>query len=172
MADRQRTLVVVRHAKSAWPLGVDDDQRPLSERGRRDAPAVGRWLVDHNLVPEVGVVSPAVRTQETWRLLSAQFPSDVASVTADEIYAADWEDLLGVLRSVPDDRSRVALVGHNPGCEELAAALAGPDSDEAALARVREKYPTAGVAVLQMAGSWAQLAAGSAALTDFAAPRG
>lgn len=167
-----RTLVVIRHAKSAWPPGTDDDQRPLNGRGVRDAPAVGRWLVEQDLVPDFAFVSPAVRTQETWRLLSAQLPVDVLTATADEIYAAFWPALLDVVRTASDDHTRVALVGHNPGCEDFVLRLAGPGSDPGLVTRAGDKYPTAGTSVLQFEGPWADLVAGGARLTQFAAPRG
>lgn len=169
---RERTLLVIRHAKSAWPAGVPDDQRPLNERGNRDAPAVGRWLVEQDLVPDFALVSPAVRAQQTWRLASAQLPRDVPTATADEIYEAYWTALLDVIHTASDDHAIVALVGHNPGCEELVQRLAGPGSDADVVDAVLTKYPTAGVAVLRAPGRWADLAAAGAQLVAFAAPRG
>ena len=69
-----KTLVLLRQAKSAWPDGVADHERPLAKRGRRDAPAVGRWLRDHELTPQVALVSSARRTVETFVLLAAELP--------------------------------------------------------------------------------------------------
>ncbi len=165
------TLIVMRHAKSDWPPGVPDEDRPLSARGRRDAPVAGQWLRDHLPQPPAGaVVSPAERTRQTWDLAGAAF-GDAVPVTYDpRIYAASWTTLLEVVRD--SDGDTVVLVGHNPGCEELSAQLAGPGSDRAALAAMGVKYPTAGIAVLAVPGSWRDLAAGSAVLRAFAVPRG
>ena len=56
----------MRHAKSDWPPGVPDRERPLTKRGRRDATAAGDWLQEQGYVPDRVVVSPAQRTRETW----------------------------------------------------------------------------------------------------------
>lgn len=166
------TLIILRHAKSDWPAGVADHRRPLSERGLADATAAGRWLVDHGVVPQTAVVSPAQRTRRTWELAAAQLPAPVPVQFDDAVYDADWTDLLAVVRGLPEDAEVAVVVGHNPGSEELAARLAGPDSDPAALARMAVKYPTAGVAVIQIPGLWDQSEPGSGALQSFAVPRG
>lgn len=166
------TLIVLRHAKSDWPPGVADHRRPLSERGTRDAPAVGRWLVDHDVVPQTAVVSPAQRTRRTWELAAAQLPAPVPVHFDDAVYEADWTDLLAVVQGLPEEAGTAILVGHNPGSEDLAARLAGPGSNPEALTGMAIKYPTAGIAVIDIDGSWADVAAGSGVLRDFDAPRG
>ncbi len=167
-----RTLIVLRHAKSDWPVAVPDIQRPLSDRGRRDAPAAGRWLSHTDLVPDVALVSVATRTRQTWDLAAAQLPRPVPAEYVEEMYAADWSDLLGVARSADPQYSTVIMVGHNPGSEDLATQLSGPGSDESAVARMAVKYPTAAIAVLEVPGDWTDLEPGSARLRDFVVPRG
>lgn len=167
-----RTLIVLRHAKSDWPVGVPDGQRPLSDRGRRDAPAAGRWLSQAGLVPDVALVSVAIRTRQTWQLAAAQLPQPVPTEFVEQIYAADWTDLLAVARSADPQCSTVIMVGHNPGSEDLATHLSGPGSDESALALMAVKYPTAAIAVLDVPGEWADLAPDSARLRSFVVPRG
>ena len=61
-----RTLVIVRHAKSSWDYDVDDHERPLSARGRRDAEALGRLLSQRSLRPDLVFCSTATRTRQTW----------------------------------------------------------------------------------------------------------
>lgn len=134
--------------------------------------AVGEWLVAHQVVPRAAVVSPAQRTRRTWELAAAQLPAPVPVQFDDAVYEADWTDLLAVAQGLPEDADIVVLVGHNPGSEDLASRLAGPGSDQTAVARMRQKYPTAGIAVIDVPGSWADLAAGSGVLRDFDAPRG
>lgn len=167
-----RTLIVLRHAKSDWPAGVPDHQRPLSDRGRRDAPVAGRWLADHDLVPDIAYVSPAKRTRSTWELAAAQLPAPVPVQVVENMYAADWTDLLAVVRAADEAATTIVVVGHNPGCEELAESLSGPGSDRQALAAMAIKYPTAGIAVLEIPTAWAGAAEGSGVLRAFEVPRG
>jgi len=166
-----RTLAVLRHAKSDWQQSVPDHDRPLAARGTRDAPVAGRWIAEHVGAVDLVVVSSALRTQQTWALVAPALPAPPEVRTEPAVYAAPVDRLLAVLREVPSQIGTVLLVGHNPGCADLVAALAGQgDADQRdALAG---KYPTAGVAVLTFDGDWADLAPGCATLTGFAVPRG
>ncbi|GAA2895730.1 histidine phosphatase family protein [Streptosporangium fragile] len=166
-----RRLVVLRHAKSAWPEGVADVDRPLAGRGRRDAPAVGRRLRAAGLLPDRVISSPSRRTRETWELAAGELGAEVPVSYDGRVYEADVPELLGVVREVPDDVRTLLLLGHNPGLAELVAALAGRATGDA-LERVREKFPTSAIAVLAVPGSWSGLAPGSALLTELAVPRG
>ncbi|MEU3656818.1 histidine phosphatase family protein [Streptomyces sp. NPDC032161] len=185
---------MLRHAKSAWPDGVPDHERPLAGRGRRDAPAAGRRLYETGCVPDVVVCSTARRARETWDLVATElFASGSGAPEPDvvyepRVYAASASDLLRVLHEVLDDvltrggrdgrggpapGRTVLLVGHQPGVQELVLSLAG-GGDEEALARARTKFPTAAFAVLALPGTrgGAGLTPGAAVLTDFAVPRG
>lgn len=163
-----RTLILQRHAKSDYPPGVIDHERPLSMRGRRDAPAAGEWLAAHDLAPERVLISTAVRTRQTWDLIGPHLPA--TSLTFDDrIYEASVVALLGVLAEVSDDVDSVMIVGHNPGLEMLATYLARGGS-ATAMAAMSEKFPTSAIAVLHSEEPWAQFA--SAELVDFAVPRG
>ncbi|MFF9591867.1 SixA phosphatase family protein [Streptomyces sp. NPDC014646] len=194
-------LIVLRHAKSAWPDGVLDHERPLAGRGRRDAPAAGRRLYETGYVPDLVVCSTARRARETWDLVATELFATEPDVTEPEaaepdvvyeprVYAAGASDLLRVLHEVLDDvparggrdgrdgpapGRTVLLVGHQPGVQELVLSLAG-GGDEQALARARTKFPTSAFAVLALpgtrAGGGAGLVPGAAVLTDFAVPRG
>lgn len=170
-----RHLIVLRHAKAAWP-DVEDRQRPLAERGRRDAPAAGRWLRDaerriDGLRIDRVVCSPARRTRETWELAAAELGAPRQPVFDDRVYAATTSALLTVLRETPAHVRCVVLVGHNPGMQNLTLTLARGDSGDP-LSRVREKYPTSGIALFAVDGEWSELAPGQALLTEFAIPRG
>lgn len=165
-----RRLVITRHAKAAWPEGVPDPERPLAERGRRDAPRAGRWLSGAKLLPDHVVCSPAARTRETYALISSEWDS-APSVDYDErVYAAGLSALLSVVRGAPPASRALMLVGHNPGMQGLTLALAG-DGDPARLAQAREKYPTCGIAVLEIPGTWSSVAPGRAVLERFVVPR-
>ncbi len=171
-----RHLIILRHSKAAWP-DVEDRQRPLAERGQRDAPAAGRWLRDAERRPngelriDRVVCSPARRTRETWEFAAAEIDDPPEPIYDGRVYAATTAALLIVLRETPPDVRCLLLVGHNPGMQNLALTLAREDSGEP-LSRVREKYPTSGIAVLSVHDKWKALAPGRALLTEFAIPRG
>ncbi|MFF5858671.1 SixA phosphatase family protein [Streptomyces sp. NPDC012751] len=167
-----RRLVVLRHAKSAWPEGVEDRLRPLSPRGLRDAPAAGRVLAGGGPLPDLVLCSTAVRARRTWELVAAGWATPPPVRYDRRLYAADVEELLAVVREVPADVRTLLLVGHNPGLQELVSALAADGLDDT-LVRVRAKFPTAAVAVLTWHGpGWPALAPGAALLTSFTVPRG
>jgi phosphohistidine phosphatase len=162
MADGARRLAVMRHAKSAWPDGVPDEQRPLNARGRRDAPAAGRWLRDRMAPIGAVVCSPAVRTRQTWELAAAELDGVPDAVVDRRIYAATADVLLAVVRDLPDHAEAAVLVGHNPGVADLVALLTGESL----------QMRTAAVAAVRIDGSWADAARGTATLVAHATPRG
>ncbi|MFI7299321.1 SixA phosphatase family protein [Streptomyces sp. NPDC050121] len=168
-----RRLVVLRHAKSAWPDGVPDHERPLAPRGRRDAPAAGRALATADCLPDLALCSTAVRARATWELAAAQWPGPTPPVRFDpRLYAADVPELLDVVHETPAEVGTLLLVGHNPGLEELVLDLAG-DGLHDALDEVRLKFPTSAVAVLAWHGpDWRALTPGTALLTSMTVPRG
>jgi phosphohistidine phosphatase len=171
-APPRRRLVVLRHAKSAWPDGVDDHERPLAPRGRRDAPAVGRALAAADWRPDLALCSTAVRARQTWELAAAEWATPPPVRHDPRLYAADVPELLAAVREVPDEVRTLLLVGHNPGLEELVLTLAG-DSLNDALEQVRTKFPTSAIAVLTWYGdTWRSLGPGMALLTDMTVPRG
>jgi phosphohistidine phosphatase len=167
-----RHLIVLRHAKSAWPDGVPDHERPLGPRGRRDAPAAGRAHADADQQPDRALSSTAVRARQTWDLASAQWGTPPPVRLDARVYAADVPELLAVVHEVPAEVDTLLLVGHNPGLEELVLALAGDGLDDA-LDEVRLKFPTSAIAVLAWRGTdWQDLTPGTALLTDVIVARG
>ncbi|MFE1321095.1 SixA phosphatase family protein [Kitasatospora phosalacinea] len=167
---QQRRLIVLRHAKADWP-DVPDELRPLAGRGRADAAAAGRWLAEHELVPERVLCSTAVRTRQTWELVEPEIGGAPELVLEPRAYRAEADELVELLRELPPVVRTVMLVGHRPEVQELVLGLARGSGGEA-LERVREKFSTAGVAVLDVPGEWGQLVPGSAELTEYAVPRG
>ncbi|MEU6537241.1 histidine phosphatase family protein [Streptomyces sp. NPDC047000] len=167
-----RRLVVLRHAKSAWPVGVPDHERPLAPRGRRDAPAAGRALAEADCLPDLALCSTAVRARETWQLASAQWGTPPPVRFDPRLYAAGVPDLLEVVRDTPPEVETLLIVGHNPGMEELVLELAGDGLDDA-LDQLHTKFPTSAIAVLAWHGpGWEALAPGTALLTGMTVPRG
>ena len=170
-SDTIRRLMLLRHAKSDWP-DVPDEDRPLAKRGRRDAPAIGRWLRDHGYVPDAVVCSTARRTRQTWDLVAPELGGSPPVTFEPRAYAATAMTLLYLARELPR-RSRAALlIGHNPGISELAAELAEPPAVPTSPRPAGMRFPTAAVAVFEFAGDWPDLTPGQARLLDYAAPGG
>ncbi len=182
VANAARKLVLLRHAKSAWP-DVPDHERPLARRGRRDAPAMGRWLRAAGYLPDLVLCSTARRARETWQLAQAELGATPPASFDGRVYEASATQLLDLIRRAPPAARTLLIVGHDPAVPELALMLAattppapaGTESGSAPVAvldRMRAKFPTAAVAILEFTGNWDQLAPGSARLTRFVTPRG
>lgn len=133
-------LVVVRHAKSDWHVPVGDRERPLAPRGRRQAPATGRWLAEHLALADLAVVSVATRARQTWQLVAAELPEAPPVQVAEAAYTFAGDDLLELVRQLPDDAGTVVVVGHNPAVEEAVESLTGRSV----------RLPTAALAVVDL----------------------
>jgi phosphohistidine phosphatase len=140
----ERTLILLRHAKSDWSGDEADIARPLAKRGRRQAPDAGRWLAANIDRIDLAVVSPAIRARSTWDLVSAELDVPPRTRIDDRVYAASDHELLTVVRELSDDVETVVLVGHNPGIEDLASRLTGEWAP----------MPTSALAVITVSGSW------------------
>jgi len=171
MADPQ-TLVLLRHAKSSWDTDEADHERPLAPRGRRDAKAVGRYLVAQSLRPDVVLCSTALRTRQTWEQ-AVKGGADAGEVRyLDEIYDASVTELVGVLRDAPADATSVLLLGHAPGIPRLLDYLAVRRSESSVWERAEQDFPTSGLAVLELESAWSDVGEAVAELIAFEAPRG
>src|SRR5437763_14629781 len=106
-----RRLVLLRHAKSARPHGVPDEDRPLTGRGRRDAQAAGLWLATEGPRPDLTLCSTAVRTRHTWEIVSRPLPH-VPTRYLPELYGGDAEDVLDLAVAAPDSTKVRVVVGH------------------------------------------------------------
>jgi phosphohistidine phosphatase len=118
------TLVLVRHAKSAYPDGVPDHERPLNERGERERHVMAQRLSERFGRLDLALVSTARRAQQTWAPLCEVWP-DAPHLDRAELYLASASELLSEAAALPASAEVVAMVGHNPGMEELAADLSG-----------------------------------------------
>lgn len=162
-----RTLILMRHAKSAWDDPTQDDfDRPLNDRGRASAPAIGAWLARKGYLPDVVVVSGARRTVETWERLAQFMPSEVTLESKRALYLAEPLVILGALRQ--QSAETVMMIGHNPGFAILARALSWRAPEHPKFG----DYPTAATAVLRFdVERWADAQEGTGELLDFAVPR-
>lgn len=169
-----RRLVLLRHAKSAWPEEAPDHERPLAPRGRRDAPAVGRWLGQAGYVPDLVICSTARRARETWQLAATGMGAAPPTRFDQRVYGASAAQLLELIRETPAEVATLLVVGHEPTMREATLLLTEDQPDGTApglLDRVRLKYPTAAVAVLAFTGAWPLLAPAQARLADFTVPK-
>jgi phosphohistidine phosphatase len=144
-----KTLLIMRHAKSSWDNDrLADFDRPLNDRGRRDAPRMGRLLVQLDIVPDLIIASSAKRASETAEMvaLAASYPGDIRFT--EEHYLADPETYIELARETDESVSTLLLVGHNPDIEELINELSVKE----------ERMPTAALAVFRLPiDNWTEL---------------
>lgn len=162
------SLYLLRHAKSSWadPALADRD-RPLAQRGRRDARRIAEHLRELGVEPELVLCSSAARTRETLELLRPAIPTSTAKVE-EELYAASGAELLARIHLVPDDVGSLLLIGHNPGLQQLALALTSGGAERG---RLEAKFPTAALATLVLTTDWHRLTTADATLAAFVVPK-
>lgn len=167
-----RLIYLFRHAKSSWDNPcLEDSDRPLASRGERAVERMRDYMAFADVRPDLVLCSAALRTRATLEGIRLAI-GDVVPVSCDhELYRAEPDVLMDRLSGLPDDLASVMMVGHNPGMQALAVALAGcGDSD--ALARMHGKFATGGLATLVFRGeAWRDLEPGMCELHSFVEPR-
>lgn len=172
-----RLLILLRHAKTerASLTGRDHD-RELDERGQSDAPAMGRYLQQHDLLPDLTLVSSAKRTQQTWDRVAIQFARPAASETLDDLYGASASELLAIARMAGGrasdaDLTSLMIIAHNPGLHEFALDLI-PHEQRESEPDLQDNLPTSGLVVIDFAiDDWNDVTPGQGVLHRFATPR-
>ncbi len=122
-----KTLYVVRHAKSSWKFpDLDDIDRPLSKRGKRNAPEMGLRLAKKGIFPQLMISSPAKRALSTARKIASviQYPKNKIRIE-NALYHGMEEDILDIIRRLPDDIKELMIFGHNPGLTDFVNTLSG-----------------------------------------------
>ncbi len=165
-------LLLLRHGKSEWhQQGREDIERTLTDEGRQEAAGIARWLVANALQPNHMLVSTAVRTRQTCELMCGGLERAPLISVQDELYLAAPGTLLAHIEALPDTTDIAMVVGHNPGLEELARMLAGPDPDGDSMRGLMLGIPTAGLAVMALAGNdWSRLSVDGSRLEAFIRP--
>jgi phosphohistidine phosphatase len=160
------TLLVLRHAKSAYPEGVADHDRPLAERGIREAGLAGKWLRSN--APDIDLVlcSTANRARETLDRTKIKAPVEYR----ERLYGATPGEVIEEIDGIDDGVRTLLVVGHEPTMSETVLGLAG-DSNADIAEQISEKFPTSAIAVLEFDGPWRGLELGGAALVGFHVPR-
>jgi phosphohistidine phosphatase len=166
------TLSLLRHAKSSWAdARLRDAERPLSERGERAAPRMGAYMARLRIAPDLVLCSPAMRARQTLELVLPFLEGKPEVVYEEALYLAAPATMLKRLSKLPASVRHAMIVGHDPGMHNLALELAGTGA-EAEMQALAEKFPTAGLAVIEFGvSSWPKVRPGGGRLAVFAAPR-
>lgn len=156
-------LILTRHAKSDWTLGIDTDHaRPLNARGERSATAIGDWLRAQGHVPDQVLCSSATRTRQTLDLMKVDAPVRFE----DRLYHASSDVMLDSLQSAEGET--VLMIGHNPGIAEFAARLLSRSPQHNRFGA----YPTCATLVADFdLASWSDLRPATGKAIDFIVPR-
>ncbi len=120
-----KTLFLVRHAKSSRDdPSLPDRDRPLNDRGKQDAPTMGKRLAKRDLKPDLLMSSPALRALTTAQLIAEEVGYKRKDIVVDDrLYTSSPDDLLAVIRVLDKRLDRVMLFGHNPEFTDLAHRL-------------------------------------------------
>ncbi|MFE7800706.1 SixA phosphatase family protein [Nocardia sp. NPDC057440] len=161
-----RTLILMRHGKSAYPDGVADHERPLAPRGQREAGLAGQWLRDTQPPIDAVRCSTAARTRETL----AATGIDAPVVYESGIYEASPRTLIELVQLSDDAVSTLLVIGHAPGMPWTAWELAG-NRDSMQAVELSRKFPTSALAVLEFDRPWADIDPGTGELVRFHIPR-
>jgi phosphohistidine phosphatase len=174
VSDERRTLVLMRHAKSAYPDGVSDHDRPLAARGEREAGLAGAWLRSGSVEPPVQAVlcSTATRTRQTLSRTGVDAPVHYADRLYGATPGAVIDEITNATTTLGIDVHTLLVVGHEPAMSQVALALAGVEGTNIDAAQeISMKFPTSALATLRITGPWTSVELGGAALTAFYVPR-
>ena len=163
-------LLILRHGKSSWKdLSLDDFDRPLKGRGRRDAEAMGQYIQDRCLLPDLVLCSTAKRAVQTLKraMKNMDIPSSCVKWSPN-LYHAETETWMKQLSAVPASFKRVMVVGHNPGLEDLVIFLS---KKPISIPEDGKLIPTATLALFEIETEWKHIGRGAGRLTDIIRPR-
>ncbi len=160
-----KTLYLVRHAKSSWEYEeLDDFERPLNKRGKRDAPYMSRLLAEKNILPDLMISSPALRAYSTARIFAKNlgYPAEKL-ITSELLYESRADCYFEIIHSLDDKYNSLMLFSHNPGITFLSNALSDKYIDN---------IPTTGVVCINLnVDSWDKVEASTGELLFFEYPK-
>jgi len=134
-----KTLLLMRHGKSSWKdESLEDHERPLKKRGRKDSKRIAKAILANELVPDLILSSSAVRARETVDVVVKTLDYQGRIVFSDELFMGEPQDFIEILKTLSNDYETVLIVGHNPGLEAYLQII---DGDV-------ESLPTAGLGYL------------------------
>jgi phosphohistidine phosphatase len=160
-----KTIYLVRHAKSSWKYpSLDDFERPLNKRGRRNAPFMGGILKKLKVNPDLIMSSPANRAATTARIIADSIDYPLEEIQYDEtIYASSEYDLVQVIQELDNSVNQAMLVSHNPALTDLANSIGDTSISN---------IPTCGVCCINLnISSWAKIGEQRGKLKFFEFPK-
>ena len=162
-------LFILRHAKSDWEKDVATDfERPLSERGLRDAYKMANWLIQQTDLPTMIVSSPALRAYQTALIFAHALDIQPGDINFDKrTYEASVSNILEIIRQFPETAKSILLIGHNPGFDSLLQTLCTMAESRAD----GKLMTTAAVARVSVAGTWQRISSNSCELSLFSRPK-
>lgn len=168
-----KRLLLYRHAKSDWnDPRLEDFERPLAPRGRKAAPKVAATMAERGWRPDLVLCSAALRTRQTWELSATLLGGDPEVRILRGLYLASPAQILHHIHRVPDAAACLAVIGHNPGLENLTLRLVGGRGPGPDIARLHDKFPTAAVAAIAVdTPHWAALTPEACQLEAFLRPK-
>ncbi len=163
-------LLIMRHAKSDWNISDQPDfDRVLSDRGYKDAPLIGKWIIDQNYTPDRVICSPAQRVKETINLVGKSWPLSQENIQWEHsIYNAKLTQLLAIITGDLEQNKINMLVGHNPGLSELILYLSGNQIPKQATGNL---MPTAAITVLKLIDVTSSTQSGAWQIVDYMKPK-
>lgn len=169
-----KRLLLLRHAK-AEAASADDHNRALIARGQKDSVRMGRFLREDVYLPDHILCSDSRRTRETLGLILPELATNPTAQYLRELYLAEPEVVLAAIRRAPEKAGCLMVVGHNPGLEQVALALAAAPADKKARKRydsMKQKFPTCALAVIDFdAARWEEVGPGRGDLDAFVRPK-
>jgi len=162
-----KTLYVIRHAKSSWTDPTASDfERGLNDRGKRDAPKMGKRLKEKEIHPDVVISSPAKRALSTAKRISEAIKFEKSMIqTESKLYHADEDAILSVIREINDNQQTAMIFGHNPGLTDFVNAVSGEEINI-------DNVPTCGIVAFSLpVDSWKDVAWKTAKLLFFDYPK-
>jgi phosphohistidine phosphatase len=170
--DKMKTLILMRHAKSAWDAPeLSDIDRPVAPRGLAAGEKMAGWLKKQKLSPQLILCSTARRARDTLDLIRPALPKTVKTRLMQELYMALPRQILTCLAKAPDSLNEVLVIGHNPGMHDFASWVIG-NGEKKAVSDLRKKFPTAAVAVITFdTDKWASLDGEAGTLKMFVTPK-
>ncbi len=165
----QKTLFLLRHAKSDHDTQESDIDRPIAPKGVKDCTMMGQYCKLHLILPEMILCSDALRTKQTTQHVFASF-SPAPAITYDHgLYLATPGEILKIIAKVPASVRSLMIVAHHPGLQQLATFLSGPPRKETL--DLHRHYPTAALAIFSVnSESWQQIDSSVADFKDFVYP--
>ena len=160
-----KKLFIVRHAKSSWDFPeLDDFDRPLNKRGKRNAPEMGQRLASRNVLPDLLITSPAKRAAATARRIAEEIHYPTEKIVKDGLlYHGSNINTLKLIQAVANDVHSLMIFGHNPGLTDLTNKLSGSDI---------YNIPTCGIAEIDFdIATWNELDFGKGELVFFDYPK-